>query len=181
MENLLRARDIEARILRKATLGGYVVAEVDEFLDQISEDVELYVKRIEDLERRIILLETEQKEYEEMKDSIQDTLFAAQRAAKQIVLEGQRTVAENEAEADKLLSEAREKCQKIIQEGEKILKQGQLEREQMIKDAEDEVREIQESIITLKEERMQFIDKSEKLAKEYAVTLSKWRETTEEY
>lgn len=181
MEDLLRARDIEARMLKKAAFGGYVVAEVDEFLDQISEDVELYVKRIESLEREIMQLESEQKEYVEMKDSIQDTLFAAQRAAKQIILEGQRSVAEHEAEAENLLIEAREKCDRIILEGEKVLKQAQFEREQMIQDAEDEVREIQDSIIKLKEERMLFIIKSEKLAKEYADTLSIWRETTEEY
>jgi len=181
MESLFRARDIEARILKKAAFGGYSVPEVDEFLDQISEDVELYVKRIEELERRLIQLETEQKEFEEMKDSIQDTLFAAQRAAKQIVLEGQRSVAEHEAEAENLLSEAREKCQKIIQEGEKVLKQSHLEREQIIKDAENEVLEVQESILKLKEERMLFIETSEKLAKEYADALSKWREITEEY
>jgi cell division initiation protein len=181
MENLLRARDIEARPLKKAAFGGYVVSEVDEFLDQISEDVELYVQRIEELERRMIQLETEQKEYKEMKDSIQDTLFVAQRAAKQILLEGQRSAAENEAEAENLLSEAREKCQKIVQEGERILKQSHLEREQIFLDAENEVKEIQDSILKLKEERMLFIDTSEKLVKEYADTLSKWRELTEEY
>jgi len=181
MESLFRARDIEARILKKATFGGYLISEVDEFLDQISEDVEIYVKTIEDLEQRIIQLESDQKEYDEMKDSIQDTLFAAQRAAKQIVLEGQRSVAENEAEAENLLSDAREKCQKIIQEGEKILKQSQFEREQILKNAEDEVKEIQDSIIRLKEERMIFIDESDKLIKEYSDSLSKWRETTEEY
>jgi cell division initiation protein len=181
MENLLRARDIEARILKKAAFGGYVVSEVDEFLDQISEDVELYVKTIEELERRIALLETEQEEYKEMKDSIQDTLFVAQRAAKQIILEGQRSVAESEAEAENLLSEAREKCQKIIQEGENILKQSHLEREQIINEAENEVQEVQDSIIKLKEERMLFIETSEKFAQEYADALSKWREITENY
>ncbi|MCL1875973.1 MAG: DivIVA domain-containing protein [Synergistaceae bacterium] len=181
MEDLLRARDIEARMLKKSTFGGYVVAEVDEFLDQISEDVEIYVTRIEELERVIIQLESEQKEYEEMKDSIQDTLFAAQRAAKQIVLDGQRSVAEQEARAENLLNEAREKCQKIIQEGERVLKQAHLDREQMIIDAEDEVKEIQDSIIKLKEERILFIEKSERLAKDYADTLSMWRESTEEY
>jgi len=181
MESLLRARDIETRILKKAAFGGYVIAEVDEFLDQISEDIELYIKRIEDLERKIVQLETEQKEYDEMKDSIQDTLFAAQRAAKQIVLEGQRTVAENEAEAENALNEAREECQRIIREGEKILEQSQLEREQIIKDVEFEIKEIKDSFVKLKEERMQFINSSEKLAKEYINTLSKWRESTVDY
>ena len=179
MEDLLRARDIETRILKKSAFGGYSVAEVDEFLDQISEDIELYVKRIEELERRVIQLETEHKEYEEMKDSIQDTLFAAQRAAKQIILEGQRSAAENEAESESILSEAREKCQKIIQEGELILKQGQLERDQMIKDAENEVREIKNSIVVLKEERIQFVKSGEKLAADYINTLSKWRENAD--
>ncbi|MCL1941179.1 MAG: DivIVA domain-containing protein [Synergistaceae bacterium] len=181
MESLLRARDIETRILNKSTFGGYVVAEVDEFLDQISEDLELYVKRIEELERRIVQFEAEQKEYDEMKDSIQETLFAAQRAAKQIVLEAQRTVAENEAEAENILNEAREENQRIIQEGEKILEQSQLEREQIIKDAELDVKEMKDSLVRIKEERMQFIESSERLVKEYVFTLSKWRENTEGY
>jgi cell division initiation protein len=179
MEDLLRARDIETRTLKKSAFGGYSVEEVDEFLDQISEDIELYVKKIEELERKITQLETEHKEYEEMKDSIQDTLFAAQRTAKQIILEGQRSVAENEAEAQNVLSEAREKCQKIIQEGETILKQSQFERDQMIKDAENEVREIKSSIVILKEEKMQFIKSGEKLASDYLDSLSKWRESAE--
>jgi len=177
MDDLLRARDIETRILRKSAFGGYSVADVDEFLDQISEDIELYVKRIEELERKIIQLETEHKEYDEMKDSIQDTLFAAQRAAKQIVLEGQRSVAENEAEAANLLIEAREKCQRIILEGEKSLKQCQLERDQMIRDAENEVREIKASMGKIKDEKLQFIESGEKLARDYLHTLSKWRES----
>jgi cell division initiation protein len=142
MENLLRAKDIETRILKKAVFGGYYTAEVDEFLDQISEDMELYVKRIEELERRVIQLEAEQREYDEVKDSIQEVLLTAQRAAKQIVLEGQRAVAENEAEAENILNEAREESQRIIQEGEKILEQSQLEREQIIRDAELEAKGI---------------------------------------
>ena len=181
MENLLRAKDIETRVLKKVTIGGYSMAEVVEFLDQISEDLELYVKRIEELERRVFQFESEQKKYEDMKDSIQETLLAAQRAAKQIVLEGQRTVAENEAEAETLLNEAREECQRIIQEGEKVLEQSQFEREQIIKDAEIDVKEMKESFVKLKEERIQFIESSELLIKEYLNTLSKWREITENY
>jgi cell division initiation protein len=181
MDSLLRARDIETRILKKAAFGGYSVLEVDEFLDQISEEVELYIKKREELERTLAQLETEQKEYEELKDSIQDTLFAAQRAAKQITLEGQRAAAEKEAEAENLLSEAREKCQQIVLEGEKILKQSQFEKDQMVKEAEDEVREIHDSILQLKKERMQFIESSEKLAEEYINALSSWRESSENY
>ena len=181
MENLLRARDIETRILKKAAIGGYAVAEVDEFLDQISEDIELYIKRIEELERKIAQLEAEQKEYDEMKDCIQETLFAAQRAAKQIILEGQRAAAENEAEAENALNEAREERQRIIHEGEKILEQSQIEREQIIKDAGLEVKGIKDSIVKLMEERIQFINASETLVKEYVNTLSKWRENTESY
>ena len=181
MENLLRGKDIETRILKKTTFGGYSIPEVDEFLDQISEDLELYVKHIEELERKIIQLENEQKEYNEMKDSIQETLFAAQRAGKQIVLESQRVAAENEAEAENILSEAREECQRITQEGEQVLKQSQFEREQIIKDAENEVKEMRDSIVKLKEERIEFIDLGEELVKEYIGTLSKWRENTENY
>ncbi|MCL2767622.1 MAG: DivIVA domain-containing protein [Synergistaceae bacterium] len=181
MESLLRARDIETRIIKKAAFGGYSVLEVDEFLDQISEDLELYVKRIEELERKIVQHEKEQKEYEEMKNSIQDTLFAAQRAAKQIVLEGQRTLAEDEAEAENILNEAREESRRIIQESEKILEQSQFEREQIIKDAEIEVKDMKNSIERIKEDRMRFINSSEELVKEYVFTLSKWREKTENY
>ena len=147
MESLLRARDIETRILKKVALGGYSMPEVDEFLDQISEDLEIYVKRIEELERKIIQLETKQKEHEDMKDSIQETLLAAHKAAKQIVLEGQRvakqtvlegqrSVAENEAEAENILNVAREERQRITHEGEKVLIEAREEHKRIIQEGE---------------------------------------------
>lgn len=177
MDSLLTSKDIEARIFRKSSFGGYVISEVDEFLDQISEDVGVYAVRNKELEHRIEQLELRVKSYDEVKDSLQETLFAAQRTAKQIIAEGTRTVAEKEAEAEGVIAAAREEAQKIVREGEEILRQCQDERERVIRDAELDAREIKNSIIKMKRDKHEFIATSEALIKDYQSLLHRARDT----
>lgn len=149
------------------------MSEVDEFLDQLSEDIDVYVARIMELERRTEHLEMRLKSYDDVRDTLQDTLFAAQRTAKQIVAESQRSAAENEAEAQNIIAAAREEAQKIIQDGEEILKQCQAERERVLREAELDARDIKNSIIRMKREKHDFIETNEALLKDYQAFLKR--------
>lgn len=177
MDSLLTSKDIENRIFKKSSFGGYVVAEVDEFLDQISEDMDIYVVRIMELEHRAGQLEMRLKSYDDVRDSLQETLFAAQRTAKQIVAESHRSVAENEAEAANMIAVAREEAQKIVREAEDVLRQSHVEREKVIRDAEFDARDIKNSISRMVRERNDFIATSESLINDYHSMLRKHRET----
>lgn len=187
IDELLTSKDIESRIFKKASFGGYVTSDVDEFLDQVCEDVDIYVARIRDFEHRVEQLEIKLKEYEEVKDSLQDTLFAAQRTAKQIISDSQRSVAENEAEAINIITAAREEAQKIIhesedllrksqQESEEIIRQSHVERDRIIQEADFDARDIRNSIVKMKRERIEFLETSEAIVMEYQMLLKKSRE-----
>lgn len=180
IDNLLTSKDIEIRAFKKSSFGGYVVAEVDEFLDQICEDMDIYMTRIAELEHKNAQLEMKLKSYEEVKDSLQETLFAAQRTAKDIVAESKRSVAENEAEAQGVIADARAESQRIIREGEDLLRKAHDERERILQDAELDARDIRNLIIRLKRERSEFIDTSEALAKDYLSLLNRGRETIDD-
>ena len=40
MSELLTAKDVEVKIFKKARFGGYVIAEVEDFLNQVADDLE---------------------------------------------------------------------------------------------------------------------------------------------
>ena len=57
MSDLLTAKDVELKIFKKVSFGGYSIPEVEEFLNQITEDLETYALRLNDEQRRIHELE----------------------------------------------------------------------------------------------------------------------------
>ena len=43
MPDLLTAKDVEVRAFKKVSFGGYAIPEVEEFLNQVADDIETYV------------------------------------------------------------------------------------------------------------------------------------------
>ena len=105
---LLTARDIESKYFSRS-MRGYSISEVDEFLDRIAEDVQEYALRCVDLERSLARLEEQIKEYDDLKETLQETLLMAQKSA-----EAKEEAAESQAE--NLISEARVKAEQIVQD-----------------------------------------------------------------
>ncbi|MGI6782634.1 MAG: DivIVA domain-containing protein [Aminivibrio sp.] len=105
---LLTAREIESKFFSRG-MRGYSVNEVDEFLDRVAEDIQEYALRCVDLERSVARLEEQIKEYDNLKETLQETLLMAQKSA-----EAKEEAAAKQAES--LISEARVKAEQIVQE-----------------------------------------------------------------
>ena len=46
MPDLLTAKDVEVRAFKKVSFGGYAIPEVEEFLNQVADDIETYALRL---------------------------------------------------------------------------------------------------------------------------------------
>ena len=123
MSELLTAKDVEVKIFKKARFGGYSVAEVEDFLNQIADDLEAYVIQIDEKDARIAELEARVRKHDEMTDAIKDTLIRARQAAKEMEDKAQSehdaVIAEAQAQAQKLLSESEAKSRALIDDAEK--------------------------------------------------------------
>jgi cell division initiation protein len=104
--DLITALDIESKTFSRS-IRGYDPDQVDEFLDQIAETLRLMAQQITDLEREALLYEGQLKEYNNLKDTLQETLLMAQKSA-----EAKTEAAKQEADA--IISEARAKSERIV-------------------------------------------------------------------
>ena len=147
MSDLLTAKDVELKIFKKASFGGYSIPDVEEFLNQIAEDLEAYALRQSEQQRRVFELEEAVKRHEAMKDTIKDALILAQKSAKEkedeakrqaelilaqaeakigeCDLEGQRRIEEAQDAADKLIAEAQESAAHILKNAEELKEEAQ--------------------------------------------------------
>lgn len=89
------------------SLRGYNEAEVDEFLDQVADELERFFKENIDLSERLEADEEKVKGYQDMERTLHNTMVSAQKSAEDIV-EGARH------EAEVLLKDAEVKAKEII-------------------------------------------------------------------
>ncbi len=113
-------------------LRGYNEVEVDEFLDQVADELERLFKENIDLSEKIESLEGKVREYQDMERTLHNTLVSAQKSADEIAQKAER-------EADAVLKEAEVKAKEIIHDAltSKQKATAQLSR---IKQAEEEFR-----------------------------------------
>ncbi|MHB1135780.1 MAG: DivIVA domain-containing protein [Coriobacteriia bacterium] len=88
-------------------LRGYNEVEVDEFLDQVADELERLFKENIDLSEKIEALEVKVREYQDMERTLHNTLLSAQKSADEIAQKSER-------EADAVLKEAEVKAKEII-------------------------------------------------------------------
>lgn len=118
MTELLTARDVELKTFKKVSFGGYAVSEVEEFLNQVADDLEAYVLRIDERDNRIRELEEYVRKQESMTDMIKNALIQAQKAAKdmeeQANVQREKILSEANAQADRKISEANAQAGDIV-------------------------------------------------------------------
>ena len=124
---MLTPQEVSTHAFTKAVMGGYNMAMVDEFLDELTDDYTALYKENAALKAKMKVLVEKVEEYRATEDSMRATLLTAQRMADSIVKEA-------EAKRDAILAEARsgaeEKAytyQKELAEAEERLRQGQVE------------------------------------------------------
>ena len=124
---MLTPQEVSTHAFSKATLGGYNMAMVDEFLDELTDDYTALYKENAALKAKLKVLVEKVEEYRSTEDAMRATLLTAQKMADSIVHEA-------EAKRDQILAQAetgaREKIEdyrRELSEAEERLRQGQLE------------------------------------------------------
>jgi len=107
--------DIENKKFSKQMMNGYSVEEVDEFLDDLTEDYEKAYKENTELKNRVDELETSIQNYKAIETTLQSTLVMAQNTAEEV-----KEVARQQAE--QIIREAEGNARKSVDElGQEIL------------------------------------------------------------
>lgn len=135
---MLTPQEVSARSFTKAVMGGYNMAMVDEFLDELTKDYTSLYKENATLKAKMKVLVDKVEEYRATEDSMRATLLAVQRTADSIVKEAEekrgsilqqaeaaaRDMVDNyRKEADqhtKRLQQSREEIQRFIAESKAL-------------------------------------------------------------
>ena len=96
--------------LKRRTMGGYEIAQVDDLLDQLAATVDRLRRDLDDARARLAVAEERLEHATESEAEISRTLKTAQRAAEQ-------TLADAEDEASELLEGARRDAETLREEG----------------------------------------------------------------
>ena len=124
---MLTPQEVSTHAFTKAVMGGYNMAMVDEFLDEVTDDYTALYKENAALKAKMKVLVEKVEEYRATEDSMRATLLTAQRMADAIVKEAEAKRDEILAQAktgaeDKMINYRRE-----LAEAEERLRQGQVE------------------------------------------------------
>ena len=99
--------DIENKKFAKQMMNGYSVEEVDDFLDDLTEDYTKNYKEVSELRNKVKELNNSLEHYKSIESTLQNTLVMAQTTAEDI-----KNVAQKQA--DQIVSEAKGTAQKRV-------------------------------------------------------------------
>lgn len=166
-EQLLTAKDVEVKAFKKVSFGGYSVAEVEDFLNQVADDLEAYAIKVDEKDNRIRELEGYIKKQDSMTDMIKDALIQARKAANdmedQARAQTERILSDARADAEKCVAEANVKAKEIdgqvharLDEAERsaaeIVARAKLSAEDMLKNSHDRRAEAEKRWESLEQE-----------------------------
>ena len=139
MTELLTAKDVEVKAFKKVSFGGYSVPEVEDFLNQVADDLEAYALRLNERENRIHGLEEHIKKQESMTDMIKDALIQARKSAREMEEQARAQKAKVLAEAEKSASEIVTRAKMSADDIMKNSQEKRLETEQRWSNLEQEL------------------------------------------
>ncbi len=119
---MLTPLDIENKKFSKQMMNGYNVEEVDDFLDEVTDNYEKAYKEANESRKNIEELKGELERYKNIEETLQSTLIMAQSTAEEV-----KSVARQQA--DQIIKDARGSAQKSVDdlEQEIVLKRKELE------------------------------------------------------
>ena len=103
---MITAQDIREKTFEKSTFGGYAMNEVDDFLDELANDIAASQKEVSVLRGKMKVLVEKIEEYRGSEEEMNRALVSAQKLAKSIEEESRQ-------KADTLVAEAQEKADAI--------------------------------------------------------------------
>lgn len=124
---MLTPQEVSTHAFTKAVMGGYNMAMVDEFLDELTDDYTALYKENAALKAKMKVLVEKVEEYRATEDSMRATLLTAQRMADSIVREAEGKRDEILAKAESGAQEKISCYQQELAVAEDRLKQGQQE------------------------------------------------------
>jgi len=101
--------DIENKRFAKQMMNGYSVEEVDDFLDDLTEDYSRNYKEVTELRTKVTELSQSLEHYKSIEETLQSTLLMAQTTAEDV-----KKVAKQQAE--QIISEAKGTAEKQVNE-----------------------------------------------------------------
>lgn len=129
---MLTPQEVSTHAFSKAVMGGYNMAMVDEFLDELTDDYTNLYKENAALKAKLKVLVEKVEDYRATEDSMRATLLTAQKMADSIVREAEQKRDQMLAQAE---ADAQAKIGRLRQETEEAqarLRQGQQELSQFI-------------------------------------------------
>lgn len=105
---MISAKEIHELRFEKAAFG-YKQEDIDEFLTQLEQEMEIAEQELEDSNEKIQVLADKVREYMRDEDALKDALLGAQR-------EGHRIVAEANAKADGIIADAKKRADAMMDE-----------------------------------------------------------------
>ena len=140
---MLTPQEVSTHSFAKASFGGYNMAMVDEFLDELTDDYTALYKENAALKAKLKVLVEKVEEYRATEDSMRATLLTAQRMADSIVKEA-------EQKRDQMMTQAEIDAKLRINKEIQLLNelpQAPVELPQEEAKPEDSVQEIEDSVM----------------------------------
>ena len=104
---MITAQDIREKTFEKSKFGGYDMAEVDEFLEELADDLTSAQKETSVLKSKMKVLVDKIEEYRSNESALNQSILSAQKLAQQIESEAR-------AKADKMLADAEKTVQEKV-------------------------------------------------------------------
>lgn len=113
-------------------LRGYNEDDVNEFLDQVIKDYEMYIRENKELQNQVAALQERLDHFANIEETLSKTIIVAQEAADELrsnsKKEAQLILKEAEKNADRIINESLAKSRKIALEIEELKKQASIYR-----------------------------------------------------
>ena len=122
---MMTPQEVSSRSFAKATLGGYNLAQVDEFLDALTEDYSALYSENAILKGKLKVLSETVEEYRATDTAMRRALLAAQKMADDMVEDAKKKQAELVGEAEKAAQQRVDELKKSVAAEEYRLRQAQ--------------------------------------------------------
>ncbi len=122
---MMTPQEVASHSFAKATLGGYNLAQVDEFLDALTEDYTALYNENAILKNKLKVLSDTVEEYRATDNAMRKTLLAAQKMADDMVEDAKKKQAELMGEAEQDAHKRVEELKKAVEAEEFRLKKAQ--------------------------------------------------------
>ncbi|MBD5133318.1 MAG: DivIVA domain-containing protein [Clostridiales bacterium] len=122
---MMTPQEVASHSFAKATLGGYNLGQVDEFLDALTEDYTALYNENAILKNKLKVLSDKVEEYRATEETMRKTLLAAQQMAESMMDEAKRKRDEMIGDAEQGAQQRTEELQKAVAAEEYRLKKAQ--------------------------------------------------------